>query len=300
MGEFDQLSSYPKGRLRLRLLIGSPEQHQSDAEILPLPMSRETFETVRTDWNMPKELLRMMLSTLPVATEFRAVTRCGEALSGLMLRSARSRDWNFCLGLVHDRVAGITHAIVNGLQGGEVAQLLKCLRESCRQLSDPMLLPMFLLELKVHYFAVLLEKRAEGIEDIELATGMRHGFSSNARRKEAGNREREKLLRELNFYEITQKLTGVTGTLSFCDMTFASSLRALELVCMLRNRPSHAQSGLQGVSGEVGAAAIETRLAYLRELIVGAQAHSGVLSARTKAQVQTVRENENSVTRGTR
>ena len=50
--------------------IGSPEEHQNDAKILPLSVSRDTFEYVRSAWHMPRELLRMMLSTLPMAIEF--------------------------------------------------------------------------------------------------------------------------------------------------------------------------------------------------------------------------------------
>ncbi|EXJ62355.1 hypothetical protein A1O7_02789 [Cladophialophora yegresii CBS 114405] len=275
-------------RSRLRVLIGSPEQHSSDAEILPLPMSRETFEAVRTTWNMPKELLRMMLSTLPIATPIQTLNDLAQPVNGLMMRSARSRDWNFCLGLVHNAETGTVHAIVNGLQGEEIAQLLTCLRESRSCLSEPMLLPIFLLELKVHYFAVLLENRAERIEGIELDTGMKHEFSLSAKRKEARHREREKLLKDLNFDEITQKLTGGTGTLAFCDMTFASSLRALERVCLVKERIRCLRNHRPDRINAAGANAVDTRIAYLRELIVGAQAHSGVLSARTKAQVQTV------------
>ena len=277
-----------KGRVRLRILIGSPEQHQSDAEILPLPFSHRTFETLRRAWDLPKELLRMMLSTLPISTGFRAVGASGESVRGLMIRSARSRDWNFCLGLAHNEKTGITCVVINGMQAHEVELLIKCLQESSRYLCDPMLLPLFLLELKVHYFAVLLETRARRIEEIELATGMRHGFSANARRKDSRQIEREQILKEVNFDEITQKLTSSTGTLSFCDMTFATSLGALDLTCTIRDRlftlRDKDRRGIDATETDV----VETRIAYLRELIVGAQAHSGVLSARTRAQVQTV------------
>ncbi|OAG33775.1 hypothetical protein AYO21_12142 [Fonsecaea monophora] len=272
-------------RLRLQLLIGSPEQHKSDAQILPLPISQNTFEAVRTTWNLPTELLRMMLSTLPIATEFQTQTLTGELITGLMARSARSRDWNFCLGLVYNEDTKVISGIVNGMQADETTLMLKCIQESTNYLQDPMLLPVFLLELKVHYFAVLLESRAQGIEELEYRTGMRHGFSTNPSRNAARDRARERLLKELNFDEITQKLTGVTGTLSFCDMTFASSLRALEIVCTVRNRLNHKRLEGSGLNVQSG---LDTRISYLRELIVGAQLHGQVLSARTRAQVQTV------------
>ncbi|OQU97329.1 hypothetical protein CLAIMM_03275 [Cladophialophora immunda] len=280
--------SLSRGRLRLQLLVGSPEQHKSDAQILALPIARDTFETIRTTWNMPTELLRMMLSTLPIATEFRSRNSAGQAITGLMVRSARSRDWNFCLGLVYNEETKVIAGIVNGMQADETALMLRCLRESTAYLQDPMLLPVFLLELKVHYFAVLLEKRAQGIEDIEYRTGMRHGFSKNPNCNAARDREREKLLKELNFDEITQKLTGVTGTLSFCDMTFASSLRALDIVCAIRKHLNSHPKGCLGVVGFNIQDSLDTRILYLRELIVGAQVHGEVLSARTRAQVQTV------------
>ncbi|KIW76250.1 hypothetical protein Z517_10996 [Fonsecaea pedrosoi CBS 271.37] len=278
-------------RLRLQLLIGSPEQHKSDAQILPLPISQNTFEAVRTTWNLPTELLRMMLSTLPIATEFQTQALTGELITGLMARSARSRDWNFCLGLVYNEDTKVISGIVNGMQADETTLMLKCIQESTNYLQDSMLLPVFLLELKVHYFAVLLESRAQGIEELEYRTGMRHGFSTNPSRNAARDRARERLLKELNFDEITQKLTGVTGTLSFCDMTFASSLRALEIVCTVRNRLNHKRLEGSGLTVQNG---LDTRISYLRELIVGAQLHGQVLSARTRAQVQTVRASTSS------
>ncbi|KAH0846134.1 hypothetical protein FOPE_12281 [Fonsecaea pedrosoi] len=196
-------------RLRLQLLIGSPEQHKSDAQILPLPISQNTFEAVRTTWNLPTELLRMMLSTLPIATEFQTQTLTGELITGLMARSARSRDWNFCLGLVYNEDTKVISGIVNGMQADETTLMLKCIQESTNYLQDPMLLPVFLLELKVHYFAVLLESRAQGIEELEYRTGMRHGFSTNPSRNAARDRARERLLKELNFDEITQKVPPI-------------------------------------------------------------------------------------------
>jgi hypothetical protein len=56
--------------LRSLYRIGSPEEHQSDAKILPLSISRDTIEHIRRAWYLPTELLRMMLSTLPMAIEF--------------------------------------------------------------------------------------------------------------------------------------------------------------------------------------------------------------------------------------
>lgn len=278
-------AGFPEGRWQqrphLRLLIGSPEQHQGDAEILPLPLSRDTFEAVRIGWGFPKELLRMMLSSLPIADDFRGTDAHGSPVTGVMIRSARSRDWNFCLGLAYNEKTGVLHAILNGMQADEVGMLLDCIQRSGRDIVDSMLLPIFLLELKVHYFAVLLEKRARGIEEIEYMTGMRHGFSSNPRRNMSmvKDAERERMLKELDFDQITQKLTGLTGTLSFCDMTFSSSLRALNKVDAIRSRPTPKRE----TRGEV-----DTRVSYLRELLIGSQALGGVLLDRTKAQVQTV------------
>ncbi|KIW19609.1 hypothetical protein PV08_00182 [Exophiala spinifera] len=276
---------YPQGcetqRPHLRLLIGSPEQHQSDAEILPLPISRDTFEALRIAWGLPKELLRMMLSSLPIADDFKGTDAKGRPVTGVMIRSARSRDWNFCLGLAYNEKTGVLHGILNGMQNDEIALLLDCLQKTGRGDFDSMLLPIFLLELKVHYFAVLLEKRARGIEKIEYMTGMRHGFSSDPKRNMSivKDVERERILRELDFDEITRKLTGLTGTLSFCDMTFCSSLRALHKVDNIRSRinPQREPRG-----------DVEIRVSYLRELIVGSQALGAVLTDRTKAQVQTV------------
>jgi hypothetical protein len=38
--------------------------------VLPLPISRTSFEGLRTMWRLPTEFLRMLLSTMPIASEF--------------------------------------------------------------------------------------------------------------------------------------------------------------------------------------------------------------------------------------
>lgn len=269
----------------LRFLIGSPEEHHSDVEMLPLPLSSSTYKSVCKSWHFPTEFLRMMLSTLPLASFFEMHDTHHRPLQGLMLRGARSRDWNFCLGLVHSPEIATTFALCNGMQLHEIDKLLICLKQSSQHFRDPMLLPVFLLELRVHFFAALLERRAVGIEEIEYATGMRHGFSTDPRRNALIDRERKDQVKSLDFDPITQKLTGVTGTLSFCDMTFSSSKRALDVV--LRLSP---ESQIHGPSdaGDISQTALKRRIDYLDCLIAGSQSHCAVLSDRTKAQVQTV------------
>lgn len=204
-----------------------------------------------------------------------------------MIRSARSRDWNFCLCVLHNAKSGNTVGILNGLQEEEIEKLLFCMKQSQNEIRDPMLLPIFLLELKVHFFAKLLEKRALGLDDIEHATGMRHGFSDDPRRNALIDKERRELAKQLDFDPITQKLTGVTGTLSFCDMTFLSSKRALDAVSSFREDYQLAV-GSVGACHQSEPAALTRRAQYLYQLIQGSISHSTVLSARTKAQIQTV------------
>jgi hypothetical protein len=294
-------------RSSLKLFIGSPEEHHSDAKILPLPISRDAFEAVRTTWNMPTELLRMMLSSLPLAVPFTTTDDADDLLTGLMVRGARSRDWSFCLSLVHSPAKRSTVGILLGMQASEIQTLLDCLRQSQELIADPMLVPIFLLELRVHYFAVLLEKRALGIEGIEYDTGMRHGFSQDPQRNRRIENESRDKLRALDFHSITQKLTGVSGTLSFCDMAFETSRRALDVVTALRagleNQTSNRTSTPLQPSPRPTptTTTIDSRIAYLSTLISGSQSLCIVLSARTKAQVQTVYsligQRDNSITK---
>lgn len=232
----------------------------------------------------------MAMSTLPLNVAFDTLDADGQAVKGLMLRAGRSRDWNFCLGIVHSPSRKTACGILSGMQHEEIEKLLRCLRESRAHIHDPSLLPVFLLELRVHFFALLLEKRALGIEGIEYSTGMRHGFSTDPRKIALADQERKFKAKTLDFDPITQKLTGVTGTLSFCDMTFSSSKRALELIIKMRaeiglleSRPSKNHARGPTISDPLG-----RRIDYLGELIHGSQAYGAVLSARTKAQVQTV------------
>jgi hypothetical protein len=78
---------------KLALRIGSPEEHQSDAKILPLSISRDTFEHIRGAWHLPTELLRMMLSTLPMATRFSTYDDTGKS-------SIMGKRWQFSQKIV--------------------------------------------------------------------------------------------------------------------------------------------------------------------------------------------------------
>lgn len=273
----------------MRLLIGAPENHESDAEILPLPFSSSTYNAICQSWQLPSEFLRMAMSTLPLTVAFHAIDTDGQGLKGLMLRAGRSRDWNFCLGLVYCKSKGTTYGVLTGMQHDEIEQLLRCLRESSVHVHDPLLLPVFLIELRVHFFALLLEKRALGIENIEHSTGMRHGFSTDPRKVALIEQDRKLKAKMLDFDPITQKLTGVTGTLSFCDMTFSSSKRALKIIGTMRTDIG-AESCMFKTDAEDQplSSALGRRIDYLHELINGSQEYGAVLSARTKAQVQTV------------
>jgi Mg2+ and Co2+ transporter CorA len=172
------------------------------------------------------------------------------------------------------------------MQKHEVDKLLHCLDSSKELIHDPMLVPIFLLELRVNFFAMLLEKRALGIEEIEYSTGMRHGFSSDPRRNPLIDLERKDKAKTLDFDPITQKLTGLTGTLSYCDMTFSSARKALDIVKQFRSDVR--RSCQENRHGMPEAKALNRRVDYLDNLITGSQAYASVMSARTKAQVQTV------------
>lgn len=107
--------------------MGKPEEHNNDTEIHPLSMSSGTFEDIRSVWSFPSELLRTMLCITPVATEFETENHIGRRrfayarrnighdlqrfanpclVPGLMLRSARSRDYSFSLALIYNRGTG--------------------------------------------------------------------------------------------------------------------------------------------------------------------------------------------------
>ena len=210
---------------------------------------------------------------------------------GIMIRSARSRDWTFCLALVQDRESGAINGIVNGLQHHEIEILISCLRQSRQVIETPMLLPLLLFEQRIHFFARLLEKRAKAVEHIEELTGMTHGFREELTLIPSGNSiERwDGKLRGINFGPIIQKLTGIAGTLAFCEMTFESHLKVLDLV-----RPWFAKVSKETKHDSAeqppwqGCQDVERRIGYLRSLISGAKAHSKVLDARRAAQVQTV------------
>jgi hypothetical protein len=148
-----------------------------------------------------------------------------------------------------------------------------------------MLLPLFIIELKIHFFAVLLERRALGLEEIEYDTGMTHGFSEDPKRNPALDIDRVRDTTKLDFGPITQKLTSFSGTLAFCELTFNGGLVGLELIEATNQMMKEfaANTSLRSSRGP-----LHRRLTYIKGLISGAQAHTLVLRERTTAQVQTV------------
>lgn len=191
-----------------------------------------------------------------------------------MLRGGRSKDWNYCIAMTHFPHAKMTNCLVQGLESKEIEKMKLCLRNSVCYASQPMLLPIILLEQKIHHFAVLLERRARDLDDIEKSTGMRHGWNID-KEQNLTKAKRLEMRETLDFDMITQQLTGLLGTLSFCDLTFQAGSRSLDLV--------------EDVAGKGQLAEVlERRVTYLRGLIAGAQDTRRLLEARAQAQVQTV------------
>ena len=204
------------------------------------------------------------------------------------MRGGRSRDWNYCLGLAYNPTTGVTCGIIQGLELREIEKLRNCLRLSQEHFRHPALVPLFLIELKTHFFAILLEDRASRLEETEYETGMKHGYSLDPRRNPALNLKRRKSRVTLDFDPITQKLTSLTGTLAFCDLTFESSFRSLEVTVALSQKALGKSSSDLFHEASKNGGSLELRATYLKTLIAGAQAHRNVLLQRTRAQVQTV------------
>ncbi|KAK8213488.1 hypothetical protein M8818_002790 [Zalaria obscura] len=245
---------------RLRLLLCSPEDRHVDLGLTPMPISKHSLESLRRAWHLPTEFVRMLLSTMPMAVGF-------SVDDGLMLRGGRSRDWNYCLATVHDTASGITSVIVRGLCPLEYKKFEECLQASSKLATHPMLVPLILVKMKIHYFAVLLERRERGLELIEHETGMRHGFSENPERNRS-QKDRARSRANMDYDPITQKLTGLAGTFALIEEVG----RKIDPGATNDNLP----------------APFKRRIEYLRTLIAGAQSTRALLDRRTQAQVQTV------------
>lgn len=256
-------------------------------------------------WGFPSELLRTMLSITPLATEFETETRVGTRqfayatrnigherqrfanpcpIPGLMLRSARSRDYSFSLALIYERGTGSVSGLLHGLQEHEARILLSSLHKSVDVVEDPLLLPLILIEMKINFFALLLEKHASALEVLEESTGMRHFYTQSEDTEE----QKTEKMQSLSFSDITQKLTGIAGTLAFCEWTFQSCLKGLSVSKTWRNKIiDHSTKSETGFRWNA-CPNIERRVAYIESLAAGAGAHGRVLEVRRAAQVQTV------------
>lgn len=191
------------------------------------------------------------------------------------------------MGIVHDSKNKTTNAIIHGLESHEHEIFKKCLRQSLELAHHPILLAIILIELKIHHFAILLERRAKGLDEIEYETGMRHGFSNNPIRNPSRD-VRQKCRENLDFDLITQKLTGLAGTFAFCDLTFQAGLESLSLVKQVAQRCPIADVSESQGRGSAMPPELERRVEYLEGLIAGSQHTRRLLQQRTQAQVQTV------------
>ncbi|KAK2600709.1 hypothetical protein N8I77_010224 [Diaporthe amygdali] len=243
---------------RLQVIMGPPEEHNNDTEILPLPISSSTFEEIKLRWNFPSELLRIMLSTMPLATEFET-----DSNIGLMLRSAWSRDCSFSLALTYNRKMGNVSGLIHGLQEHEAQTLLSSLYKSIDVVEDPLLFPLILFETKIHLFILCTPPRES---------------SQRTQESEAQTAEKPQ---QLSFSDITQKLTGIAGTLAFCEMTFESCLQGLSVARAWRNKPINHSSASVTECRWNACTNIDRRN-------ILAKAHGRVLEARRAAHVQTV------------
>lgn len=189
---------------------------------------------------------------------------------------------------MYDAGTGATKAIVHGLEQREIVKLKNCLRQSLEFTYHPMLLPVTLVELKIHHFATLLERRARGLDDIEYETGMRHGFS-NRPEHNTTRTERLRSRELLDFDLLTQKLTGLAGTFAFCDLTFQNALRSLELVQEMAQGQQYNRAVRPTDGHPKMPQSLSQRIEYLKALIAGAQHTRRLLELRTQAQIQTVK-----------
>ena len=192
-----------------------------------------------------------------------------------MLRGGRSKDWNYCVATTRCPMTGIVNCFVHGLQAKEIIDMKRCLRESTMYANHTMLLPIILVEWKIHYFAVLLEKRAVYLASVEKETGLIHGVADHDKSM-LSPQQRFARLEEIDFDQITQKLTGLLGTLYFCGLTFQSGLSSLELI-------EDASEDVEDLPN-----CFARRITYLKGLIAGAQDSKRLLEARAQAQVDTV------------
>lgn len=200
---------------------------------------------------------------------------------GIMIRGGRSQHWNYCLAIIHDTGARTVTGLVHGLSQGEISTLKECVEASKDHVDIPVLVPLILIELKIQYFALLLEHRASGLADIEFKTGMRHGFSEDSTQN-ASARERCDKRADLDYDLITQQLTGLVGTFAFCDLTLDAGLRSLDLIERILNEDQEAPLPYTSLEP------LRLRINYLKGLVLGAQSSRSLLERRTQAQVQTL------------
>jgi hypothetical protein len=111
--------------------------------------------------------------------------------------------------LAYNPPTDVTSGLLQGWELGEIEQLWKCFRSAQKYFQQPVLIPLFLVELKTRFFAVLPEHRASVLEETKYETGTKYGYSLEP----ALRLERRKSRVSLDFGPINHELASLAGTL---------------------------------------------------------------------------------------
>jgi len=155
-----------------RLLVCSPRV--LDRDIWPLPFTSATLGTMVRVLSVPPLFPRAVCRHIPIATSFESPE--GGDRAGILLRTNLSHTWQYALAVVRDPDARTTTAVLLGLRGNEVDEVLQAVRRLARHLpACPALLPCILMDRALDALVRDAEERRRNLTQIRIETGS-HGF----------------------------------------------------------------------------------------------------------------------------
>jgi hypothetical protein len=197
-----------------RLLICSPRI--ADRDICPLPVSSNSLSSILNALQLPPLFPRAVCRHIPIASLFQSFD--APERYGVLLRTNLSHTWQYALALTYEKDSNTTTAILFGLRGNEIDDLVYSLRQAAAHTICPSVLPCILVDKALDTLVKDAEERRKSLIQIRFETGS-HGFPrQNVFNDSWDGRD------DLDLDVLMQKLTSLSdacaGITAVCKMQY--------------------------------------------------------------------------------
>ena len=264
----------------VRLLCCAPKP-TSDSEqdhsvsLVPIPFSRNTYESVRVKFQIHGSYLSVLYDKTPVWTKFtdEGTEERSRSLS-FVIRDSTAGECHSAAAYTYLPDQNLIYGVVQGLQIKEITSLLQRLRLSLYSALQPTLIPWMLLRQRFEITTLRIKILANNVHGFEQTTRMLPETSSEPKSAKGFKK---------NDYKWRSASRGLT--------TFSEGLAHVTHSCEIDLRILDFLDEIDMWTKELAEARIQSsteRIALLRSWLHGTRSRISYLEKRTQAQIQTL------------